>query len=368
MSNNKKAALIQHWNELGQDRPWRELAQMFDIKSTDGSISGELARCIVKNYRKKLKEQVEIEEVELQVEPKLKLKSRWSIGNKWGESYVAVKEGEVNPDDFRKQLIDEISKFSPKVKEFKFEKKNNPVALEISLPDLHVGKGDIDELEKNFFLSLYSLIEKTKGYEIEEIMLPVGNDLLNSEGITRATSKGTPQTDSVHWAESFTRAWKMLAKAVDYLSTIAPVKVYNVYGNHDVSRCYYAGDVLTAYFKDNKNVIVDNDYKPFKFYEYGNSAIMLNHGDNVKPSEYPLVFATEFPELFARCKYREVHLGHVHKERVDEYRGVKVRFLASICSNDEWHQFMGYSAMRNAQAFIWDKQTGLTGFVQHNIV
>lgn len=365
MSNNKKEQLIKHWNDNGQDRPWRELASMYDIRSQDGEISGELARCIVKNYRKKIKN--EIVEAEISLEPKLKLKSRWSIGSKWGESYVAVKDGEFNQEEFRKQLIKDIAEFSPKVSKIEWKQKSNPVALEISLPDLHVGKGSQDDLEKNFFASLYSLIEKAKGYEIDEIMLPVGNDLLNSEGITRATTKGTPQTDSLHWAESFTRAWKMLVKAIDYLSTIAPVKVYNIYGNHDLSRCYYAGDVLSAYFKDNANVKIDNEFKAFKFYEYGNSAIMLNHGDNVKPAEYPLVFATEFPELFARCKYREVHLGHVHKERVDEYRGVKVRFLASICSNDEWHEFAGYSAMRNAQAFIWDKKTGLTGFVQHNI-
>lgn len=365
MSNNKKAALIQHWNELGQDRPWRELAQMFDIKSTDGSISGELARCIVKNYRKKLKEQVEEESAT----PELKLKSKWFNGSTWCESYTAPKEGETSTEEFRKKLIDEVSKFSPKVKKTVFKSNGkNKISLEVSLPDLHFGKGDTDKLKYNVFNSVNTLLDKVSGYSIEEIVLPIGNDLMNSEGITRATTKGTPQTDSLHWTESFQQAWKTLAGVIEILQEIAPVKVINIYGNHDLSRTFYVGDVLTAWFRNNENVIVDNNYDAFKFHNYGKCMLMFNHGDNVKPFDLPLIMATEQPELFAKTKHREVHLGHVHKEQTNEYRGIKVRFLPSICSQDEWHRFQGYDSYRCAQAFLWNKETGLEGFFQNNIV
>ncbi len=81
----------------------------------------------------------------------------------------------------------------------------------------------------------------------------------------------------------------------------------------------------------------------------------------------PLIMATEQPMLFAQTKFREVHCGHKHKEQVNEYRGVKVRFIPSICGNDSWHKMMGYEAKRTGQAHIWSKERGYEGYLQTNI-
>ena len=77
--------------------------------------------------------------------------------------------------------------------------------------------------------------------------------------------------------------------------------------------------------------------------------------------------ATEQPEMFARTSHREAHCGHFHKEMLNEYRGVKVRFIPSICPNDEWHKLMGYEAKRTGQAFIWSKKDGFYGYFQTNL-
>ena len=94
---------------------------------------------------------------------------------------------------------------------------------------------------------------------------------------------------------------------------------------------------------------------------------MFTHGDNEKPSDMPLIMATEQPEMFAATEFREAHCGHYHKEQVNEYRGVKVRFLPSICALDEWHKKMGYQSLRAAQAFIWNHDEGLEGYLQSNV-
>ena len=44
-------------------------------------------------------------------------------------------------------------------------------------------------------------------------------------------------------------------------------------------------------------------------------------GDKEKPQELPLLIATEQPEMWSRCKVREVHCGHKHKEMLNEYMG-----------------------------------------------
>ena len=95
--------------------------------------------------------------------------------------------------------------------------------------------------------------------------------------------------------------------------------------------------------------------------------IMFTHGDKEKPAEMPLIMATEEPEMFARTQHREVHCGHLHKEMINEYRGIKVRFIPSICGNDEWHKMKGYEAKRTGQAHIWNKERGYEGYLQTNI-
>ena len=94
---------------------------------------------------------------------------------------------------------------------------------------------------------------------------------------------------------------------------------------------------------------------------------MFTHGDKEKTAEMPLIMATEQPMLFAQTKFREVHCGHKHKERVDEFRGIKVRFIPSICANDAWHKMMGYEAKRTGQAHIWSKARGYEGYLQTNV-
>ena len=130
---------------------------------------------------------------------------------------------------------------------------------------------------------------------------------------------------------------------------------------------FYIGDVLDAYYHNNMDVTVDNSTESRKYYEYGDNMLMFTHGDKEKMSDIPLIMATEMPEMFARCKYREAHLGHFHKEMVNDFRGVKVKILPSICPHDAWHKAQGYASFRCAQAHIWSKNKGYKGFMQINV-
>jgi predicted phosphodiesterase len=155
--------------------------------------------------------------------------------------------------------------------------------------------------------------------------------------------------------------------AIDYLSSFAPVDVIVVQGNHDFERMFYIGEVIESWYKDYEGVTVDNGYESRKYYQYGKNMLMFTHGDKEKPSEMPLLMATENPIMFAACPNREVHCGHLHREIVNTYQGVKVRFLPSICTNDAWHRSKGYKAPREAQAYIWNKEKGCEGYLQVNL-
>tara|TARA_R110002095_G_scaffold196461_1_gene175336 strand:- start:1119 stop:2279 length:1161 start_codon:yes stop_codon:yes gene_type:complete len=285
-------------------------------------------------------------------------------------SVVTKNEGR-NVSEIKKEIEDFAAIYSPVVpKASLLNKLSDPVVYEVSLPDIHYGKVHgytLKEIEHQFIGVVKDLVEKAKGLDIERFLLPIGNDGMNSEGMRRTTTKGTPQEDSASWKETFRGYWALMVTAIDYLKTIAPVDVIVISGNHDYERMFYAGDVISGWYRNDKNVTVDNSEESRKYYEYGVNMIMLTHGDNEKAAEMPLIMATEQPEMFARSTHREAHCGHFHKEMVNEYRGVKVRFIPSICPNDEWHKRMGYAAKRTGQAYIWNKEVGLEGYLQSNI-
>ena len=272
----------------------------------------------------------------------------------------------------KEDLLNYIKERSHKVKKLKYSKPKDPIMYEISLPDIHYGKitdENPDTLEDNYMKAIIDLHRKADGMEIDKFLLPVGNDGLNSEGMSRATTKGTPQQDSMRWRQSFRGYWHLVTKAIEYLAQFAPVDVIVIQGNHDFERMFYVGEVLDALYHNNKNVNVDNGLDSRKYYEYGVNMIMFTHGDKEKSAELPLLIATEQPEMWSRSKIREVHCGHKHKEMLNEYMGTKVRFIPSICANDNWHKTQGYvGTLRCGQAFIWNKNRGLEGYLQTNIM
>ena len=285
---------------------------------------------------------------------------------------VVTKPQAANLIEFKEEFFKEMQEYVPEHPDPAYDFKiGDPVAYEISLPDFHYGKitGMSQEKANRIFLdTVKKLHRKATGLNIERFILPIGNDGLNSEGYSRATTKGTPQHDSEEWQETFRGYWKLLVLAIDYLAAFAPVDVIVIQGNHDFERMFYIGEVIESWYRDSTVVEVDNSYESRKYYVYGNNLIMFTHGDKEKPAVMPIIMAKEQPVKFAKCKYREIHCGHQHREIVNTYTGgIKVRFLPSICPNDTWHKVMGYGAMREAQAYIWNKSKGCEGHLQVNL-
>ena len=283
-------------------------------------------------------------------------------------SVVTKSEGNIMKE-VKEEILKDLKEYSPKVeKEYKPVK--DPIVYEISLPDIHYGKIDgqtLEEAEDAYIDTIKDLMSKARGLNIERILLPIGNDGMNSEGYSRATTKGTPQHDGAEWQETFVGYCNLMVRAIHFLSHTAPVDVVIIQGNHDYERMFYSGEFLRAFFLEHEGVTVDNNYDSRKYYEYGTNMIMFTHGDKEKPAEMPLIMATEQPTMFARTTHREVHCGHKHKEMVNEYRGIKVRFIPSICGNDSWHKMMGYEAKRTGQAHIWNRKRGYEGYLQTNL-
>jgi 3',5'-cyclic AMP phosphodiesterase CpdA len=248
--------------------------------------------------------------------------------------------------------------------------------LEINISDHHFGKlawpsetghepYDVQIAQAMFMRALNTLIERSRGYKFDQILFVVGNDLLNSDNAENTTTAGTVVTTDIRYHKTFRTVRYTLIEAIEKLKLIAPVKVLVVPGNHDQLAAWHMGDSLESWYRSDKNVTVENDPRYRKYHEFGKVLLAFTHGD--KGSNYPMLMASEEPEAWARTKFREVHTGHRHCDKVTEDHGVKVRILPALCPADDWNSSNGYvSNQRQAEAFIWNKDQGLIATVIYN--
>lgn len=157
----------------------------------------------------------------------------------------------------------------------------------------------------------------------------------------------------------FTEGVTCLAKVITSLIDIAPVQVVLIQGNHSCYEEFYAACYLKAYFKDNKNVAVDDSTNPRKYILLGKNLIGFSHGSDEKDTIYGLM-QSEVPELWGKTTTHEFILGHFHKEDVSEKNGVTVRVMPSSTKADAWLYKNGYTMnKRKTMALLYDENEGL---------
>lgn len=275
-------------------------------------------------------------------------------------------------------LKNEAKRTAPVPNKIKRVKELTGNMLEIGIFDLHMGKlayppetghepYDIQIAQAMFERALEALIERSKGLKWDKILFTVGNDLLNSDNVAGTTTRGTLVSNDVRYHKVFRKTRAMIVSAIERLRTIAPVLTIVCPGNHDNIATFSLGDSLECWFAKYDDVEINNEPCSRKYVEWGKVMLMFCHGDSGDKNDYPLLIATEQPEMFGRTKFREVHTGHTHQTRLDEKHGVRVRVLPSLSPPDAWHAVNGYTQnLRNAEAYHWNKNEGLVGMAIYN--
>lgn len=296
-------------------------------------------------------------------------------------------EEAIKFEDFFKGMLAKHKpiKYSP----VEYRKKTEQNLLEVNIFDLHLGKlcwaeevnnnYDIKIASRRFRYAVENLMKRANGYQFERIVFPVGNDFFNSDTMTNTTTMGTHQHEDGRWQKTFRLGSKLLVEAIDFMRNYAPVDVLVIPGNHDWQRSFFLGEFLSAWYRDDKSVTVDNKANPRKYYEYGNVLLGFTHGNNERIDALRSLMAHEAREAWARTVYKEFHLGHQHRkisvkhvvksDLTHEELGIIVRMMSSLAGTDSWHHTMGYlGPTRAAEGFIWNKQSGLLGNINVNIV
>lgn len=284
-----------------------------------------------------------------------------------------TKQKEVLLQELKAKLLEvPVAKYSsPK---YRLDKK---LLLELALFDVHFGKlSHEDESGEDYDLKIASdrykaaitnLLSKVDLTSVGKILLPIGNDLFNIDNINKTTTNFTPQDNDTRFHKMVKIVKNLLIETIDFLSTVAPVDVVMVVGNHDTTVTFLLGEILDAYYNSNPNISIDNTTTLRKYYRFGVSSFLMTHGDREKQADLGMIFAAENPKLWADTEQRFIQIGHYHHNKkinylsMNEFQGFQVQILPSLSPNDAWHTGKGYSALRQAKAFLFDESEGLVG-------
>jgi hypothetical protein len=256
--------------------------------------------------------------------------------------------------------------------------------LVLGLFDAHFGKlawaaetgndYDLNIAETVFANAFHDLVSNIKGYSIDSIVIPIGQDFFHTDNPQNATVNGTPQDVDGRRAKMFDVGTRAMIHCIDCALKTAPVKVFYSPGNHDRETSWYLTRVLDAYYHHNGDVHVDAAPTTRKYIEYGVTLLGFDHGDIVKPEKLPNLMAAEQREAWGRVQYTEWLTGHYHKVKeqqftsADTHGGTVVRTLPSLSGTDAWHYRNGFvHGRRAAEAYLYSHTNGYVGHFNANI-
>lgn len=299
---------------------------------------------------------------------------------RWTNPAYIEPEG-IDYFDIRDDLIEELKSYAPEYREIQRDKLDDGSLLYVNLSDVHFNKLCEDHVSGGYYdlkvarqrvdSGVQRLLTYATAFPIDQIVLIIGNDILNSDTPTNTTTGGTPQDNDRHWTTAFNIAKNSIISLIELLLGVADVHVQHCPSNHDYQTGFFLADSVASWFHNHPNLTFDVSIRHRKYYEYGLNMIMSDHGDGVKVADTPLLMAQEMPEMWGRTRHRYSYKGHVHHkdlrsfQKSKEYHGVIVEHLSSPTPSDEWHDKNGYKSAQVMECALHDKRNGKFGHFTH---
>lgn len=138
-------------------------------------------------------------------------------------------------------------------------------------------------------------------------------------------------------------------------------------GNHDPHASVALTVALSAFYKNNPRVTIDQDPSEFFFHRFGQTLIGANHGHRMKPDRMAMHMAVSQREAWGATKYHWILFGHVHHESVKEVGDVRCESFQTLASKDAWHSNSGYTSGQSLVSITLHQEDGEIGRHRINI-
>jgi hypothetical protein len=305
-------------------------------------------------------------------------RSQSSVRHKIGETKTTLLQNEVQKEVLE-EWVKELREAGPKPIQRKVPLSSQESIpkreLEVCIMDPHFGMQcyaeesdhpwSMELAKETCHWAIHELLELARPFgPYERIVFPFGNDYLHADNIYHTTTKGTNQPEMLSWHEVYKQGKNLAIEMVSTLREVAPVKIYQIPGNHSTHSDYTIGLILDAYFHNDQSVEIDCSSSPYKFHRFGCNLIGYEHGHSVPAVRLAALMANMVPKDWAETSYREYHLGDQHRKATSkpssfEEQGVSIEYLAGLTPPNAWHKTHSYNFQkRGAVAFVWDSQRG----------
>lgn len=283
--------------------------------------------------------------------------------DKTKEYSIRVRPEVVQVKSISEDILEEMKYYAPKYPYIERNKSKDPHLLVIDPADVHIGKlctsfesGEDYNSEiaiKRVREGVKGILNKSFSWNIDKILLIIGNDILHIDTPRRTTTSGTPQDTDGMWYENFIKAKSIYIEVIEMLLSIADVHVMYNPSNHDYTNGFFLADVIKTWFIKCPNITFDTSISHRKYFSYGKNLIGTTHGDGAKNQDLPLLMAVEASETWSKSNHRYMYTHHVHHKMSKDYIGVTVESLRSPSGTDSWHHKKGYQhAPKAVEGFI----------------
>ena len=273
---------------------------------------------------------------------------------------------------FQDAFVDFLASYQPVSQEVmspKFVDGKSNAMLVINKQDSHLNKYDIDG-NNNILHRLATIMYKVElianqaqlSNNLEQITYIIGSDEFNSE-YSGATTKGTPQTNTHTYHDSFQFICDHEVLMITMLLQYAEhVNVVYVAGNHDEFVGWHMVNWLQTYFRNTERLTFDCSPKYRKYISYGESALMFNHGDAIKPAKLAALFPIEFREAWSFHNNFYIFTGDKHHEVSQDFNGIKFYQIPAFSNAKSlWDDKMGHTMSKaEVTGFLVDQYSGMT--------
>jgi hypothetical protein len=299
-----------------------------------------------------------------------KVKHYWYKGKNYSINVKGAENNVFNYADFKDDFIGSVKDIRPNhIQIIRTKSDEDGHCLLIDPADIHINKlcsafETSEEYNSQIAVKrvkdgVASIIKKSEGFNIDKIILIVGNDILNTDNTKGQTTKGTQQDTHLKWFDAFLMAKQLYIDIIQTLVSIADLEiVYNV-SNHDEMSGFFLMDSLYSWYNNHPNIKFDRSPSHRKYTTYGKNLIGTTHGDGAKQNDLPLLMCHEASEFWHTCKHRYWFTHHVHHKTSKDIMSVQIESLRSPSPADSWHNKMGYKfAPLAVEGFLFHKEFG----------
>lgn len=273
---------------------------------------------------------------------------------------------------FQEKFTDYISTFTsdyiPIVRQP--SKQFNEAAIIIPKQDFHFDKYDTtgdNSIGRRFVrdttVTEYFVEKASSFYNLRKAYYILGSDYFNAE-YTKTTTKGTLQQNAVQsYHESFELACNHEVSVIrEMLSRVDEVELIFIAGNHDYYVGWHLVKWIEAYFRQEKRLKVCSTPELRKYINFKDTAVMFNHGNDVKPGQLAYIFPKEYAKNWSNVNHYYIITGDKHQEKSGDYGAIRHYQVPALSSAKSlWDQNNGFVASRTEHsAFIIEEGKGFS--------